>query len=341
MSTEANIERRAAPYSVWVRLLCLVALTTFSGAAAHGQTANADAEYGHIMKAAAAAGDDLHREFYHRCFIDANYPNTIARYRKILTALDPAKSFDNLFWMNDGSNSVWILQTSEGFIVFDSFNSPAKALELIGGGMPKLGLDPNRIKYVVITHEHGDHFAGARLLKERYGARLMASEPAWQNMAVDPLRRPNWFAYAPEQRDVVIADGERLTLGDTTVTFHVTPGHSPGTISAIFDVTDNGVRHVVGYMGGMGSPGNEASRNQIIKTYTRWQTISAKSGVDTLIANHASQDSAIDKVEWLRVRRAGDWNPFVIGVDSYRRYFEIQKECARARLARFGQKIEE
>jgi metallo-beta-lactamase class B len=91
----------------------------------------------------------------------------------------------------------------------------------------------------------------------------------------------------------------------------------------------------------MGSPGNEANRNQIIKTYTRWQTIAANAGVDTMIANHSPQDNAIEKVEFLRVRRAGDWNPFVIGADSYRRYFEIQKECTRARLARFGQKIEE
>lgn len=339
MPTRSELNKKAgsAPRSEWAGVAFAGLLATFAVGTAYGETGNAGAEYPYILKARAAAGDDLHREFYHRCFIDANYPDTIASYRKTTTPIEPAKVFDNMYFVSDGDNTVWILRTSEGFIVFDSLNNPVEALELIGGGMMKLGLDPKQIKYVAIMHEHADHYGGSKYLKERYGARLIASEPAWNFMAKETRPR---VAYAPA-RDMVIADGQKLTLGDTTVTFYVTPGHSAGSISAIFNVTDNGVRHVVGYMGGMGSPGNEANRNQIIKTYTRWQTIAANAGVDTMIANHSPQDNAIEKVEFLRVRRAGDWNPFVIGADSYRRYFEIQKECARARLARFGQKIEE
>jgi metallo-beta-lactamase class B len=94
-------------------------------------------------------------------------------------------------------------------------------------------------------------------------------------------------------------------------------------------------------MGGMEVPAQEPDRNLLIKTYARWQEISAKAGVDTLIANHAAQDSAIDKVEFLRARRAGDWNPLVLGADAYRRYYEVQKECIRARLVISGQRVEE
>jgi metallo-beta-lactamase class B len=318
-------------------LTSLMALAIFASGVAHGQAAASDAEYGYINKARLAAGEDLHREFYHRCFIDANYPDTIASYRKTTTPIEPAKAFDNLYFISDGDNNVWILRTSEGFIVFDAYNNPAEALELIGGGMTKLGLDPNQIKYVALMHEHADHYGGSKYLKEKYGARLLASEAAWQTMATE--KRPR-VAYAPA-RDMVIADGQRLTLGDTTVTFYVTPGHSAGSISAIFNVTDNGVRHVVGYMGGMGSPNNEANRNQIIKSYTRWQTIAASAGVDALIANHAAQDNAIEKVEFLRVRRPGAPNPLVVGADRHRRYFEIQKDCTRARLARNKQRIDE
>ncbi len=339
MSTESTIKQRTggAPHSALARLAGLMALTVFSGGTAHGQNPSSDVEYGYIIKAREAAAEDLHREFYHRCFIDANYPDTIASYRKTATPIEPAKVFDNLYFTSDGDNTVWILRTSEGFIVFDSFNNPAEALEFVGGGMTKLGLDPGQIKYVVITHEHADHFGGSKYLKEKYGARLMASEPAWQTMAAE--KRPR-VAYAPA-RDMVIADGQRLTLGDTTVTFYLTPGHSAGSISAIFNVKDNGVPHVVGFMGGMGSPNNEAGRNQIIKSYARWQTLTANAGVDALIANHSAQDNAIDKVEFLRVRRPGAFNPLVVGADRYRRYFEIQKECTRARLARNGQKIDQ
>ena len=343
MPTESTVEQypKGTHHHAKVWLTGLMALAAFSNCTAYAETSKADAAYPYIMKARAAAGDDLHREFYHRCFVDADYASTIARYRKTHTTIEPAKVFDNLFCLNSGYNSVWILKTTEGLIAFDSFNNPGLALQLIGNGLPKLGLDPNQIKYVVISHEDGDHFGGAQFLKDRYGARLMASEAAWQEMAAgDQQRRPNWFVYAPK-RDLIITDGQQFTLGDATVTFYITPGHDPGAISAIFKVTDNGVPHVVGYMGGMGVPAQEPDRNLLIKTYARWQEISAKAGVDTLIANHAAQDSAIDKVEFLRVRRAGDWNPLVLGADAYRRYYEVQKECIRARLVISGQRVEE
>lgn len=334
---KSNLEQYPAGMSRPMRagLAGLVALAVLSGGAVHAQTAVSNAEYEHIIKARTAAGADLQREFYHRCFVDANYPDTIAVYRKTTTPIEPAKVFDNLYFISDGDNTVWVLKTSDGYIVFDSFNNPAQALELIGEGMTKLGLDPRQIKYVAITHEHADHYGGSKYLKEKYGARLLASEPAWQTMATE--KRPR-VAYAPA-KDMVVTDGQKLTLGDTTVTFYVTPGHSAGTISAIFNVTDNGAKHVVGYMGGMGSPSNEANRNQIIKSYTRWQGIAAGAGVDTLLANHSAQDNAIEKVEFLRVRRAGVSNPLVVGKDAHQRYFEIQKECTMARLGRNGQQI--
>ena len=34
-------------------------------------------------------------------------------------------------------------------------------------------------------------------------------------------------------RDMVATDGQKLTLGDTTVTLYITPGHTPGTLSVL------------------------------------------------------------------------------------------------------------
>jgi metallo-beta-lactamase class B len=89
------------------------------------------------------------------------------------------------------------------------------------------GADPSTIKYVVVTHAHGDHFGGAQYLADRYGDRVLTAPADWDLLAsTAPANAPT--------RDLDIADGRRLRPGDTTVTLHHTPGHAPGTVSPIF-----------------------------------------------------------------------------------------------------------
>ena len=49
---------------------------------------------------------------------------------------------------------------------------------------------------------------------------------------------------------MVVTDGQKLTLGDTTLTLYLTPGHTEGTISTIVPVRDGGQRHVAAAWGG-------------------------------------------------------------------------------------------
>jgi metallo-beta-lactamase class B len=59
------------------------------------------------------------------------------------------------------------------------------------------------------------------------------------------------------KRDMVVANGEKLTLGDTTIEFHHTPGHTPGTVSIIYPVKDGGTTHRVATWGcGENRPGS-------------------------------------------------------------------------------------
>jgi metallo-beta-lactamase class B len=326
----------------------LISLMLAVGSAAHGQQppapAVSDAMYAHIKKAEQAAGDDLKYDFYHRCFVDPNYGPTIAKQRKMYAAMDPVQVFDQLYFIGQNGVSSWALKTSQGFIIFDTLDNPDEAKQFIEGGLVKLGLDPKQIKYIVITHEHGDHYGGARYLKEQYpNAHLMASAIAWKNMAAGNSGR----GLASEQsvpgkpvpaHDIDVTDGEKFTLGDSTLTFYITPGHTDGTVSTLFRVTDHGVPHLVGFFGGLGSPQTEAHRNMIIASFKRWQGITAAAGVDTLIANHQGQDHSVEKLELLKVRHPTDPNPYVIGKDAYQRYFTVQSECTYANLVRHGGK---
>jgi metallo-beta-lactamase class B len=314
------------------------------GAAAHAQasapadTPDTKVMHEHLVKATKIAGSDLTMDMYHRCFIEPLYPDSIAKLINGTAAVAPAQVFDNLYFVGQNAVSSWVIRTSAGLIVIDTENNPDEARQYVEGGITKLGLDPKQIKYIILTHEHADHFGGSKYLKEqygKYGAHIITSAAAWKNLA-DPKTRNQYLAPAHDQD---VTDGQKLTLGDTTLTFYVTPGHTEGTVSFFFKTTDHGVPHVVGFFGGMGSPKIEANRDTIIKSYERWVKLAAAAGADTLIANHQGEDHAVEKIEYLRSRDPGDPNPFVVGKDAYRRYFEIQDECTKVDLARHGEKV--
>jgi len=337
-----------ARWALTAGLLCAV----LGGGPVRAQApAATGALYVHIMRARQIAGNDLALDFNHRCFIEPLYP-LIAKGINALSPVPPAKVLDNVYFVGQNNVSSWVVRTSAGLVLIDTQNNPDEARQYIEGGMAQLGLDPKQIKLIVLTHEHADHFGGSKYLQDKYrpyGAHVAASAAAWKNMHPQPLPPPSTsaepcgscnyqLAAAP---DVVIADGQAVTLGDTTFTFYVTPGHTDGTLSFIFNTKDQGVPHVVGFFGGMGSPRTESNRDKIIRSYERWLKLTAAAGADTLIANHQGEDHAVEYSEFVRLRHQGDPNPFVLGKDAFQRYFEIQAECTRADLARHGEKIED
>src|SRR6185295_17478265 len=133
------------------------------------------------------------------------------------------------------------VNTPEGIIMLDSLNNDEDAETMIVGGLKKVGLDPTKIKYVVVTHSHADHFGGAPYLQQHFGAKVIASEVDWGVMAK--------MKNAPK-KDIGVKDGDKITLGGETLTFVFTPGHTPGAISVIFPVTDHGQKHVAALLNG-------------------------------------------------------------------------------------------
>ena len=141
---------------------------------------------------------------------------------------EPAKVFDNLYFVGGKLHSAWALTTREGIILIDTIY-PYNSEELIIGGMRKVGLDPKNIKYVIISHAHGDHIGGAEMLQTRYGARVVMGGPDWDLVE----KYPNRYKTMAPKRDIVATDGMKIALGDAAVTIWLTPGHTPGTLSPL------------------------------------------------------------------------------------------------------------
>ena len=243
---------------------------------------------------------------------------------------DPAKVFDNLYFVGTKIHSSWALATSEGIILIDTLHDYASD-EAIVGGLKKLGLDPASVKYVIISHGHGDHVGGAKLMQDRFGSRIIMGGPDWEMIEQSLHRFPN----GKPKRDIVATDGQKVTLGDTTVTLVATPGHTPGTLSMIFQVKDRGKPLTVAYNGGtaFNFPNDVPHFDMYIASQRKMAKAAADAGGTILMTNHSEFDNAVTKIKMMAARKPGEPSPFEIGAEAVARYFMVTEECAQ--LARY------
>ena len=245
----------------------------------------------------------------------------------------PAQIFDNPYYVGSYLHAMWAVTTTEGIILHDSAFDYMVDDEIVDG-LRQMGLDAADIKFVIISHGHSDHYFGAKTLQDRYGARIIMSDADWNLVATDnnpPELKP--------RKDMVATDGMELTLGDTTLTLHITPGHTPGTISTLIPLRD-GDRWHLGSIWGGNSLGvrHFPESSQALATYSssaeRFRDITARARVDVFLASHTNHDKTLDRINALRFRRPGDPHPFV-DAEAVGRHLTVVGQCAEAQLGRF------
>src|SRR4051812_40349354 len=240
---------------------CLLLMAVVSGAmtlAVHAQAPAPVTSESLVSAAKRAAGTDYPGTFLRICVAPDNLQGAAGRGPaargaaplaartapdRALWYAKPYKVFDNLYFVGTKIHSSWALTTSDGIILIDTLFDYAIEPEIVEG-LTTLGLDPRKIKYVLISHAHGDHDQGAALLQSRYGAKIVMGAADWESTLPRPASAPGGVP----KRDVAVGpEGTKITVGDTTVDVIATPGHTPGTLSFIFTARDKGRPVVVAY----------------------------------------------------------------------------------------------
>jgi len=234
----------------------------------------------------------------------------------------PEKIFDNLYFVPVPYVSSFAITTPDGIILLDTLDNEDEVKTVMLPAMKKFGLDPSRIKYAIITHEHADHFGGAKYLQDNYHTRIYASANAWDVMA-------KGGKVAPPVRDLVATDGMKLTLGGETVTMYLTPGHTVGTLSALIPVADHGTPHLVYDWGGT------SVHNELLPAYLssleRFRSIALKDGADAVISEH---QHVMTRPLGGFTNPMGGTSPLVIGRDGVKHYTDVHLECLKWNAAR-------
>jgi metallo-beta-lactamase class B len=295
----------------------------------------------HVKNARLLAATDLAA----RNLVDCSMPpgNAAAGVGELADA-PPTRVFDQLYYLGTNRVATWAIVTSAGIIQIDSLDDTEEAQRVIVGGYRRLGLDPGQIKYLVLTHGHNDHFGGAKFLQDTYHPRVLMSAVDWDMVAKLPPAGAGGASPSVPARDMDITEGQTLTLGDTTLTFYITPGHTPGTVSMLVPVTDGGRRHLLSFWGGSAIPRELGPSGQVGRmdagmlaykqSFDRFFTIGEAAGVDGYIANHPYRDQTFvdgktDRIAALRARKSGEPHPFV-DRGTYIRYSMISVECIEA-----------
>lgn len=189
--------------------------------------------------------------------------------------MEPFQIIGNVYFVGTFQASCHLIDTGDGLILIDP--GYANTLYMVIDSIHRLGFDPKNIRYIVNTHWHGDHTEATAALADLTGAKTLIGH-------ADAEKAKRFFA-----PDILLKDGDTLSLGNTTITFMETPGHTEGTVSFFFETEEQGKTYRVGMFGGAGA--NTMAKDQLDYPGAREGYRASvhrlqKEHVDVFIGNH-------------------------------------------------------
>ncbi len=228
-------------------------------------------------------------------------------------SIAPIKLFDNFYFVGTTAVGAFVIDTGDGLVMLDTGRDKDDAAKM-AEDMKKLGLNPSKIKLILISHEHFDHYGGVQYLKKNVcpNAKVAMSLIGWNFLQTVPLEA-GYINPRPQAVDVYLTDGMKIKVGNTTFQIIATPGHSAGCVSFIIPVTDKGKAHMAGIMGGTGVWATQLE-TRLYKAsieYFKAFTTAAKCDVGLGVHSVESDFAAV------RVRKLGEAHPLVIGTEKF------------------------
>jgi metallo-beta-lactamase class B len=147
----------------------------------------------------------------------------------------PFTVFGNTYFVGTRGLSSLLIDTGQGLVLVDV--ALPQSAPLIDASIRALGFRSADVKYILTSHAHYDHVGGVRSMQRFTGATVLASASTAEALALGhPVAEDPQFGTSPSEAfpavDTgavrVMADGEALQVGGTTITAHYTPGHTPG-----------------------------------------------------------------------------------------------------------------
>lgn len=233
--------------------------------------------------------------------------------------------FDDLLIVSQKETNCFVLKTAEGLIVIDAIWPKAEAFDAIVGSIEAVGWNPDLIKKLVLTHGHADHTGCGRWFVETYHVETYLSKEDdvfWREHPVKADRPETWKDY---EISVYVQDGDIITLGDKVINVYGTPGHTPGGLSYIFPVKEDGEIHTAALWGGTTPPWTRDGVQCYLNSLEYFMGEAEREKVDVALSNHTSIDNGLERIAYSKKRMAYMPNIYVIGQNGFRKYCQVFK----------------
>jgi metallo-beta-lactamase class B len=247
-------------------------------------------------------------------------PKLPASFSPPYRSIEPIKLFDNLYFVGTTTVGAFIVDSGDGLVMLDTGIGDADIAMMLED-MKKLGLDPSRIKLIFISHEHFDHYGGVQYLKKNVcpDTKVAMSLTGWNLLQTVPSEWA-YIGTRPQSIDIYLLDGMKIKIGSVIFQIIATPGHSPGCLSFIFPVTDNGETHMAGIMGGSAVWPTQVETRLYKSSIEYFKAFAQAAKCDVGLSFH-SQESDFAQ---LRIRKPGEPNLLVIGQEKFDKVY-LQK----------------
>jgi metallo-beta-lactamase class B len=242
----------------------------------------------------------------------------------------PFKLFDNVYYVGLQTVAIYLITTSEGLVLLDA--GYAYTTDSTLAAIRQLGFDPRNIKYIIVSHAHGDHFAGAGAIIQAGGgtAKVIMSQLDWEETERRQAAQPQTNGIRLP-RDMVVRDGQAMKIGDTTFTFYVSPGHTAGALTAVYPVRDGNRTYRAVSPGGLGFNFGPEWTEPYVRSFQRLKTLGP---FDTVLPNHAYMAPRdLFEVEKDLKSRAGGAHAAVFGAERINAWLDQIISAASQKLA--------
>jgi len=242
----------------------------------------------------------------------------------------PHQVMDNLYYVGTTMLSSFLITTPEGHILVSA--NYESSVPIIKANVEELGFDFEDIKILISGHAHPDHIEGNALVKELTGAEVVVGR--LEVPAIEAARTPDG---KPLPIDRIVDEGDTVSLGGTTLTAHLLPGHTKGCLAWSLDLEEDG-RTYYGFiecsLNGrfLDYVDNEDYPNivdDMRATYRKAREIPA----EVWVSSHGVFYGLDEKYAKLETRREGDPNPFV-DPEGYKAAVAEQERLFEEALAR-------
>lgn len=136
------------------------------------------------------------------------------------------KVISEKFGSMDNNCSLIIDEKTNQSVLVDCNEFSQKMIDMIGD---------TDLKYILLTHGHFDHIIGVKSVKEKYGAQVVISKEDEPMLNSSKLSLAV-FCNAPQNNvdaDIIVKDGDEITLGEIKIKVMATPGHTLGSVCYI------------------------------------------------------------------------------------------------------------